>query len=64
MPETTPVVETVAIAVLPLLHAPPEVDSVNVVVDPSQKLTADVGAMTAGELTTVTVAVAEQLPDK
>ncbi len=62
IPETTPPGETVAMAVLPLLQAPPEVVSTSVVVDPSQKLTADEGVMAAGELTTVTVAVAEQLP--
>jgi hypothetical protein len=64
IPVTTPAAETVAIAVVPLLHVPPLVASVSVVADPSQKDTGAVGLIAVGAFTTVTTSVAEQPPDK
>jgi hypothetical protein len=49
-PVTTPVVPTVAIAVLEEDHVPPEVESVNVVVEPVQILLGPKIALTTGGL--------------
>ena len=64
-PVTTPdvgeaIVPTVASAVLPLLHVPPDVASVNVVVRPIQTLTPNKGRILAGAVLTVTTAVVKQ----
>src|ERR1019366_9069008 len=61
MPETTPVLPTVATAVLLLLHVPPGVASVSVVVLPAQ--TVAVPVTDDGNAFTVTVAEAVQPPD-
>jgi len=61
-PLTTPVVEPmVATEVLVLLHVPPDVPSVNVVVLPAQ--TEVVPEIVAGTAFTVTTAIARQPPD-
>ena len=58
-PVTTPVAPaTVATAVDPLVHVPPVVPSVNVIVDPTQNA-AEAG-MADGVVLTVTIAVAVQ----
>ena len=59
-PVTTPVPLTVAMPGLTLVHAPPAVASVRLVVDKLQK--ASVPVIAAGWTFTVTVAVATQLP--
>jgi len=63
IPLTTPVAETVAMPVALLLHDPPVTASASVLVAPSHIDTGDDGVMEVGELTTVTVVVAEQLPE-
>jgi hypothetical protein len=60
-PETTPA-ETVAVAGLPLVHAPPEVASVSVVVAPEHTVTAVEGPIAPGVELIVTTAVDEQIP--
>jgi hypothetical protein len=59
---TTPLLLTVAMPVLLLLHVPPPVASASVVVAPTQRATGVPGVIAAGLLFTVTVAVAAQLP--
>ena len=61
-PVTTPEALTVAIAVVPLLHVPPGVDSPNGAVLPTHTLTAVNGVMAAGAAATVTGALTMQLP--
>ena len=55
IPVNTPMPETVAIAVEELLHEPPVVASLNVIVDPTQVV--DGPPIAAGDGVTVTVAV-------
>lgn len=57
-----PDVPIVAVAVLLLLHVPPPVLLVSVVVVPTHRLTAPDGVMAAGVLLTVTMAVARHPP--
>jgi hypothetical protein len=57
-PDTTPVDETVATDVEPLVHAPPDVASVRLVVLPAQTLAVPV--MAAGDALTVTTVVTWQ----
>ena len=57
MPVTIPVLPTVAIDTLPLLHTPPLVTSESVVVEPAHTLTAPGGNIAAGLAFTVNVEV-------
>ena len=59
-PLTTPVLPTVAIDVLPLLHVPPEVALNKLTVLPTQTLTAPDGVIAEGSAFTVTLAVPKQ----
>jgi hypothetical protein len=58
-PVTTPVpLTTVAIVVLPLVHVPPVVPSVKVIVEPTQN--GEDAGIVAGVVLTVTIVVVEQ----
>lgn len=59
-PLTTPVLPTVAIDVLPLLHVPPEVALNKLTVLPTHTLIAPDGVIAPGSAFTVTIAVAKQ----
>src|ERR1035437_9147041 len=61
-PVTTPVPETVAFAVLLLLHTPPAVASLKVVVEPLQTLVAPAIAAGEGVIVTTTLPSVPQQP--
>ena len=62
LPRTTPVELTEAIALLLLLQVPPDVASANVVVAPTQTVVVPVIGDTVAPVLTVTIAVAEAVP--
>jgi hypothetical protein len=62
IPVTIPVLPTVAMAVLPLLHVPPGVASVSAAVAPTHMPTPVDGVIAEGLGLTVTVAVTKQVP--
>lgn len=62
IPVTVPVLPTVAMAVLPLLHVPPGVASASTAVAPTHMPTPVEGVMADGLGLTVTDAVTKQVP--